>query len=118
PDVAVAVVAVVRQVLVVAVLLVLPDGDAPEQRIAERRIHDQSRILAIVAAGAEHHFAARVPGGTTCYHVDGARSRVLAEQRALRTAQDFDTFDVEGRHHVHDTRAYVDAVDVLADRRI
>jgi hypothetical protein len=46
---------------------------------------------------------------------DGAADRIAPEQRALRTVQDFDAFDVEQILVGADRACEIDAVDIDAD---
>jgi hypothetical protein len=73
----------------------------------------------IEAAVSEAHVAADfVHVRTLAADVDRATRRVLAEQRALRTAQDFDAFDVEGIEQLSLHAGQHEVVHGHADRRV
>nr|GEU28526.1 hypothetical protein [Tanacetum cinerariifolium] len=57
--------------------------------------HAGAHALLVALVPARIHVAAGLLAGLAAHHVDHARRGVLAEQRALRPAQDFDAVDVE-----------------------
>jgi hypothetical protein len=71
-------------------------------------------VAAVLELGADTAIALRL----ACHDVDRAADVVLAEQRALRTAQHFDAFRL-GEVEIRAERAgEIDAVDVETDGRV
>ena len=100
-----------------AVTLVDAAADAESDRIADRagdEALDDHRVV-IAVAGFDH--AAEIELRFLGHDRDHARTGVLAEQRRLRTTQDFDALDVGQVGDLRHRTAAVDAIDEHRDRR-
>jgi len=88
-----------------------PRGQVVRNRAGRRRLGLDEAVIAI----AEFELRLRHDGRLACGDVDGAGRGVLAEQRALRPAQDLDPFEVEEVHGGRARPGEEDAIDVKAD---
>ena len=100
----------------VAVPLVLLQGDARADCLAERAADDGAEIAGAVVADPSFHIGHELVGRPVAADVDESGERAGAETRALRAAQDLDLPGVEQHAGVGRT-AEIDVVEGDADRR-
>ncbi len=93
-------------------------GHAGEQLVFDQReVAAGANVRAVERAIGGFDVSAAVTVRALREQLDGAAERVLAGERALRTAQHFDAVDVEQVEHRAQQDAVVDVIDVDADAR-
>ena len=84
----------------------------------DREVERGAAVNPSETAEAKLRLAAELAGGPLGHDLHRAADRVLAEERALRSAQHLDALDVEQFEHRARRAGEVDVVDVDADARI
>src|SRR5690349_10089043 len=99
-------------------MLRMDDGNARRERAADRTGNGGLAFEIAVGTEREAHvrpeILARLPGDV----LDRAADRVLAVERALRAAKNFEALDVEKVELRSADAREIDVVDIDADRRI
>jgi hypothetical protein len=86
--------------------------------ICDRQIEPGAEVEAVALAEADSCHRVALEIRLSCNDVDRATDRVLAEQRALRAAEHFDSFDIRQLEGAADRAGNVDAVQIHAHARI
>ena len=111
--------AALGDVVIIAVGLVIIAERLERDEAAERtRVDDKTAALGVEAAISELAAHAEVFGRLGAGDVDHAADGVATEQRALRTAKNFETLEVEAVEQLAGVGADEYAVDDDADRRV
>src|SRR5690606_14251705 len=102
----------------VAIAIRLRHRECGADGIAERQVHEAFDFAVVEVADIDARHAAQLVVRLSRNQVDRAGNRVLAEQRALRSAQHLDAFEIQELLVDRGRLADVDAVDVYADAGI
>ena len=90
-------------------------GDARTQRIRNRTAQRPFGVERVIISRGQIEIPGRLGRRHSCRDVESAARRVAAEQRALRPAQQLDSFDIEEAPGLRRGLAVVDAVDIKGD---
>src|SRR5690606_4728009 len=94
------------------------DGAANGEGVGQRAGRGDARFHLAIVTERDLEEAMRILARTAGDDRVGAADRVLAVERALRAAQNFDALDVEQVHLRAANTRVVDAIDVEADRGV